>query len=128
MAFFDSNIDVEVKEEMVNRLMLDKEVDEDDELECEASNGHRVLVKPEIIESTYLTKKFGDFVPHTLNFFERFSMPTKFLYEPMKNWPFSESFKKGIEIVKQLKVTNNTAERSVQLMASFIGAIKKKSR
>lgn len=90
------------------RLMLDSEIEDEDDLEHELRNGHRVMAKPALIASTYLTKKFSDFItPNTLNFFERFRIPTDFLREPVKIWEFSNSFKKGLDIARSLKGLSN---------------------
>lgn len=78
------------------------------------------------ITKSYLTKKFCDFVtPSTINFFERFHIPKDVLYQPTDRWTSLEPCKKGLRVVNQLKVANDTAERSVQLMVRFIGALTK---
>lgn len=125
LAFFDDSITSEMKIAMVDGLQLDCD-EYDDEDEIVAQNSHRVIAKTDEIMRSYLTKKFSDFVTkNTLNFFERFSIPVDFLRQPPQTWSASDSYKKGLVIINQIKVTNDTAERSVQSMAGFIGIITK---
>lgn len=125
LAFFDDSIPTIIKDEMRERLRLGDEDWEEDE--TVAQNGHRVVDHPEVITKTYLTKKFSHFVnPNTMNFFTRFDIPTEFLFEPSsENWSSHPSYKVGYKIVEELKVTNDTAERSVQRMAEYVGIITK---
>lgn len=119
LAFFDESIPIEIRNEMVARL---DDENEDDIIQ----NGHRVVAKPDTIQRSYLTQKFSDFFnASTLQFFERFHISTDFLKEPVETWNTSESYRSGFEIVKQIKVTNDTAERTVQLMTNFVGILTK---
>ncbi len=125
LAFFDASIPLEIKQEMVARLHLeDDENDEEDVVVHQ--NAHKVLAKVDEITRSYLTKKFSDFVTrNSMNFFERFKIPTDFLFQPVEQWVSLQSYKEGVGIVNQLKVTNDTAERTVQLMSGFVKLLSK---
>lgn len=137
LSFFDNSIDSKIKETMVQRLNLDLDDDEweidgdydDVDVVDVVQNGHRVIAKPEEIIRSYLTKKFSDFVTrNTINFFDRFKIPTGFLQEPTAQWSTNDSYKQGLVIVNQIRVVNDTAERLVKLMSDFIGYLTKDDR
>ncbi len=63
-------------------------------------------------EMSLRKKKISDFVTrNSMNFFERFQIPTDFLLQPVETWVSLHSYKEGLEIVNQIKVINDTAER-----------------
>lgn len=130
LAFFDSSIPIEIKQEMVDRLRLDgDDDDDDDDDDIVHQNGHKVLASLPEIKKTFLKKKFSDFVTrNTINFFAKFKIPTEFLHEPIDWWESSDSYQKATALISQIKVTNDTAERKVQLMSKFIGILTKNDK
>lgn len=52
-------------------------------------------------------------------FFERFSIPMDFIEKDPTTWANEDSFKTGMEIVKKLKIVNDTAERGIKLMHDY---------
>lgn len=120
LSFFDNSIPSEIMQSMVERLQLERNDDDDsesegdDEEEVVPQNPHRVTAKVEEIQRS------------TLNFFQRFQFPTDFLRHPINKWEKLQSYQTDSKIVSEIKVTNDTAERSVQLMSKFIGIITKK--
>ena len=63
--------------------------------------------------------------PASLRFFSILGIGTDFLSEPPELWPSLESWKRGNEIVSNLRVTNESAERGVKLAADYLGLSKK---
>ena len=53
------------------------------------------------------------------NFFTRFNISTNFLQLDPEAWENDEDYKAGLEIVQNLKIVNNTAERGVKLMSDY---------
>lgn len=69
---------------------------------------------------TILDKEMDHFIsPQSLNFFTRFEISTNFLKLDPSLWPEDEHFNKGLNVVKRLKVVNDTAERAVHLMEEY---------
>lgn len=129
LAFFDSTIPSEIKQAMVERLHLGDDGEDDEEDEFVHQDAHKVLATVEEIKRSYLTKNFSDFVTkNSLNFFFRFRIPTDFLWKPVKKWESLDSYQEGLIIIKQLKVTNDTAERTVYLMSQFVGILTKNDK
>ena len=62
----------------------------------------------------FLTKGIENFISQkTRGFFDRFSIPMDFLQEDPLEWEDGNSFQIRLEIIKKLKVVNDTAERVV---------------
>lgn len=51
--------------------------------------------------------------------FQRFNIPTDFLYEDPSFWEENKNFQKGRKIFLSLKVVNDVAERGVKLIEEF---------
>lgn len=81
---------------------------------------HKVKVDVEEIMETYATKDVSDFVlKTTYQFFRRFGISTDFLHKDPATWSNDESYQNGLEIVRSLKVVNDTAERGIQLISYY---------
>lgn len=108
LAFFDSNVSIEVKKKMVQRLQsLDPTV--------KLVNG-RKFVKPE----TLLKYDLSDFVSSkTFNFFTSFNISREFLQSHPSTWESNDRFKEGHSICSNLFVTNDTAERGVKFVKDY---------
>jgi hypothetical protein len=65
---------------------------------------------------------------HSLRFFQRFNLKTDFLDQNPVNWPTHRSYLDGLAVVRQLKVVNDCAERSVKLIKDFRGKFTKDER
>lgn len=68
----------------------------------------------------YKKKELSEFVTRkTMQFFKRFQIPTNFLKKDPPVWFVDKDFQKGKEIVAEIKVINDTAERGLQIMDQF---------
>lgn len=86
----------------------------------------RVKVTPTEIIKTFKDKHISDFVTEkTFQFFHRFQISTEFLSHDPQTWPSNESWISGCDIVKKLRVTNDTAERGVKLIIDFLNLLSK---
>lgn len=57
--------------------------------------------------------------PQSFNFFERFDISKEFVALDPTLWSSNEDFLKGLRIVENLKVVNDTAERAVRLIEEY---------
>ncbi|CAI6357054.1 unnamed protein product [Macrosiphum euphorbiae] len=60
---------------------------------------------------------------NSLKLFTRYGIDTSILQYDPKSWDNHISFVNGKELIKSLKIVNNTAERGVKLMADFNEAL-----
>lgn len=105
LAFFDETIDIREKKEMIKQLS-----------EEEKNENKKISISLEELKS----KKLSDFVNRkTLQFFDRLSIPVDFLSAEPSEWKNHPSFTIGSNIVKNLFVVNDTAERFVKLMEDY---------
>lgn len=119
LAFFDDDVPVELKRKMVTKLNIEGEeiqpVDEEDD----EDPSKRFVVNPKDVEEI-VSKDLSFFVTHnTLIFFGRFDIDTNFLHHDPSVWHQREDFKHGKELLRHLKVVNDTAERGVKLMEEY---------
>ncbi|KAJ8684983.1 hypothetical protein QAD02_020776 [Eretmocerus hayati] len=56
----------------------------------------------------------------SLRFFERFQIKTDFLQLGVESWDTNPDFLDGLEVVRKLRVVNDTAERAVKLTEEYI--------
>lgn len=108
LAFFDDDISVEVKKCMVKAL------EQEDSLE----KGDKRVKLNSINEIE--NKDICDFISKsTLNFFKRLRLSTDFLSKNPQNWKDIDEYKTNLNIVKNLKVVNDTAERGIKLIDEY---------
>ena len=68
----------------------------------------------------FLTKGIENFISQkTRRFFDRFSVPMNFLQKDPPEWEDDNSFQIGLEMIKKLKVVNDTAERGAKRMQDY---------
>lgn len=112
----DSGTDTESDEERVSR--------NSDEIYvlCE----RRIVVGSSEIIKTFLKKDLSDFVTKkTIQFFRRFQISPKFLKTDPLLWTEDQDYINGTNIVKNLKITNDTAERGVKILSDFLSLLSK---
>jgi hypothetical protein len=63
--------------------------------------------------------------PATKEIFHRFNLNTRFFQSHPSSWSGNDDFQKGLEIVKKLKVVNDSAERGVKLMEHYQNCVTK---
>lgn len=108
LAFFDEQISNKSRKFMVAALQKPNKTDI-----------KKFNIPPPNI-SQFMCKNIEDFVTEkTLNFFKRFSISTDFLKKDPEEWHTDSGYNAGLDIVSNLKVVNDTAERAVKLMEEF---------
>lgn len=113
MALFDSDVSIDMKEKIAEKI---KNIDSCGE---DVESVKRVLVKPSEIHQ-FIEKEHYDFVTvNTINFFSRFGISLQFLNEDPLYWNDTEAYKNGMDIVSKIKVVNDTAERAVKLIEEY---------
>lgn len=117
LAFFDKNISTDTKKLMVQALKLNESSDE---------SIKKVAILPKDV-SQYMGQEIDQFIyKDSRKFFERFSISTDFLDKDPLEWEDDDGYKKGLEIVKGLKVVNDSAERGVKLMQDYNDILSRK--
>lgn len=108
LSFFDENILIDVKKEMVRALNRPASHEE---------SIKRVIVgELDEIEN----KEIYDFICVTSkNFFQKMNFPTEFLGSDPATWNKNESYSKCCKIINNLKVVNDTAERGIKLINEY---------
>jgi len=127
-SIFDDRIDYETKKLMVKKMftMTDQDGDFEENDDCSTK---KLLFKRDEIEVflendnyTILLKLFGE---KSIKLLERFKISKEFLkFDPSK-WGSMDSYLKGAFIIRNLKVVNDSAERSIKLMEEFNNKITK---
>lgn len=110
LAFFDDDIPNDLKKKMTTSLTENKHTD---------TKFKKLSLKPEEIKN-FISKDFSCLVStNTKRFFERFNIETIFLTDNTETWSTYDSYIKGSEILKNIRVVNDTAERGVKLIEDF---------
>lgn len=110
MSFFNNNLSVDTRRKMLRALKNNKTFEEPIK---------RLTILPEDV-GRYIDQGIETFISKgSQKFFERFSLPTDFLKKDPTLWQQDDSFSKGMEFVKGLKVVNDVAERGVKLMQDY---------
>lgn len=93
--------------------------------ENEPEENKRIILQPnEIYEYSY--KNIDDFIsPQSSNFFNWFNISLDFLNLDPKLWNQNEHYKKGKELVNNLREVNDVAERGVKLIEDYNNIISK---
>lgn len=119
LAFFDPHVDSEIKEKMI--LALQIESDEDNYIgdDVDIFPSKKVCASVDELQ-LFTSKDLSSFVTtKTKFFFSRLEISMDFLRFHPSNWPKSEAFCKGEQIVKCITVVNDAAERKVKLITDF---------
>lgn len=110
-AFFDTNVPIESKQRMVDRL---RNNDDDETMKSKNLNLRMCdterFIKSDI--SSFVTR-------HTADFFNRFGLSMKFMDLHPSEWTASTEFNDAVEKLKNIKVVNDCAERGVKLISDF---------
>lgn len=108
LALFDPEVDVLVKQKMVDRL--------------NANEPRVVLINKRQFKNleTFRQRNLNDFVSkETNNFFSRFGLPSTFLQVDPSTWEENSDFQKARAICQDLFVVNDVAERGVKFMKDY---------
>lgn len=108
LTFFDSNVSVEVKRKMVNRLK-----EQDPKIILLQNRKH---LNPKEL----LKYDLSDFVSHKTNFFfSSFGLSTDFFKLDPSEWNDNEEYQTAYDFCKKLFVVNDAAERGVKFMKDY---------
>lgn len=111
LSFFDEKVPLDVKRNMICEL---HPYDEIDEVHSKKFQLHFNSI------DAFCDTQIDDFVtPQTRNFFIRFGIQDEFLKLDPSVWSQDERYQMGLNIVKQMKVVNDTAERAVHLFSEY---------
>jgi hypothetical protein len=137
-SFFDEELSMAVKEEMRQAYFnhtpeMEGNESDDDEFGVDAGDEEeeeemmQTCKKFEINRKSQneqleeiLQKSLAQFIgPDTKNFFKRFKIKPDFLKRTPDKWVDDLNYQFGKEIISKLKVTNDVAERGVQLIKDY---------
>lgn len=118
LAFFDTNVSNEQKQNMAMEVIAFGFDDGDDEDDLVEPCKRMQLNKKDV--PAFLRKQLSDFItPNTYKFFHRFGISKEFLFEDPSDWSENEDFQNGLAIIRSIRVANDTAERGIKLMKDF---------
>lgn len=113
LTLFDDDVSYAMKQNIVEKI---KNIDNCDK---ETENLKRVHVRSSEINE-FIRKELHDFVTaNTIDFFGRFGISPQFLQVDPLYWRDTETYQKAKDIVINIKVVNDTAERGVKLMEEY---------
>lgn len=115
LSFFDQNISFSVRKKMVDAL----KVNNDEQFDIPK----RFIFNMD--DFKWFTNKNIDYFinSNSLQFFERFNIETGFLQLDSTEWFKDPEYLRGLEIVKNLRVVNDTAERAVKLAEEYVNIL-----
>lgn len=119
LALFDNRINEDTKMKMAQKMIA---IDDEEDYEREITEKKIILNKEELIcllendDNNILLKLVNHKSKH---FLERFDISIAFLKPHSNIWSNSSEFIEGEKIVSDLKVVNDSAERSIKLMEEF---------
>lgn len=115
LSFFDEDSSVEIKRKMVTALSTNIDL---------SSNTRKFHINFlndfEIIKEKEMDYFITD---SSLQFFDRFDIDKSFLQTDVESWSKNENFLRGLNIVKDLQVVNDTAERTVHLVEEYLNTL-----
>lgn len=114
LSIFDERIHDEERKNIAQRLLLNDEIPEEDE------SKNKLLLRFDDLEY-FLSKDLpAQLITNKSNkILCRFGISQDFLHLDPVHWKHQETYIKGREIMKSLRVVNDTAERGVKLMEEF---------
>ena len=111
LAFFDNRLPKGIKDKMVKAI---KTIDQIEEV-----NNKRVQVRPNEVKGL-VNNDISQFVnSNTQNFFTRFNICTDFLTVSSDQWETRDDYKNGLQIINNLSVINDVAERGIKLIEEY---------
>lgn len=114
LAFFDPKLSLDTREKMLQALNQGER-----STDASVKSVKRAIINSESITEGLLEKNLENFVTaETSAFFERFNC-SEILHQNPSTWSENDTFKNASEIVRKLKVVNDTAERGVRLMEEY---------
>lgn len=109
LAFFDTSLSVETRRRMVDKLTE----------EPGADYGKRFIIDFNGVED-FIERDIDYFInSQSMEFFTRFGLYISFLNTAPEHWERKPSYVQSRNIVKNLKVVNDTAERNLKLIQDY---------
>ncbi|KAJ8677642.1 hypothetical protein QAD02_013429 [Eretmocerus hayati] len=117
LSFLDSNVPIQTKIKMVEALQIDVGVECESPKKLIVSNGSDLDV---------LSGRDMDSVinSYSLRSFACFEIKTDFLMLSVESWDSDPDFLDELEVVRRLRVVNDTAERDVELTEKYTNRTK----
>lgn len=123
MALFDTDVSTESKLDIIKNFKkkstsnVETEIN-DDNIDHEIENSSKRYELQNIDD--LMDKEIDFFVsPQSMNFFDRFQLKTGFLAIHPSEWVGNQSYKDALNVVMNLRVVNDCAERAVKLMEDY---------
>ncbi|XP_050540810.1 uncharacterized protein LOC126905291 [Daktulosphaira vitifoliae] len=114
-SLFDNRIDYNTKRKRAEKMPSYN--DDDDE---ETNLNKKLTLTPDDVPNFLQKDLPTDLITSkSIEMFKRFKIQTNFLSIDPAYWNYQEDFKTGREIIKSLKIVNDTAERGVKLMEEY---------
>jgi len=121
-SLFDPLVSFEMKQKIATALIKEKESNEEEEdvdVEKENETEKRLIIKPKDAEE-FCCRELHTFVNKSSEkLFKRLNVSVDFLKKTPSEWPDNEDYQKASNIVKHLKVVNDTAERGIKLITEY---------
>lgn len=125
-VLFDERIDNDIKGKLVRKMLVDANHDNEDEdhdcpkkLSLSSENLSNFISRD---DSIILEDLFSQ---NTKKFFKRFDISMDFFTSNPESWNDLEGYQKGKNIVKNLNVVNDSAERAIKLVQDYHDKITK---
>ncbi|KYM93405.1 hypothetical protein ALC62_15995 [Cyphomyrmex costatus] len=119
MSFFDDEISIDIKRAMQKSLFINK-IHED------INSPKRFYINDTTNMQDLQQREMDFFINNqSLLFFERFGINKQFLQLNCEMWTKDDDYLQGLQIVKELRVVNDTAERTVHLTEQYINVLTK---
>ena len=116
LSFFDKNISLDIKRQMVKAL--------DNIVDVEFDPPNRFYVNSMSQIEALLDKEMNYFInSNSLKLFDRFNLSREFLSCDPATWPINEKYLESRNLFKTLKVVNDSAERAVKLTQDYINIL-----
>lgn len=129
LSLFDESVPYETKKIISYKIGALKNAnvqDDDGDSNDLVENVKRIQLKPDAVK-IFVQKDLHDFVTaNTHKFFDRFEISTNFLNEDPLKWNKNEAYNKGKNLINNLNVVNDTAERGVKLIEEYNKVLTKK--
>ena len=125
LCLFDSHASTNLKTSVAYAILASEKVDT---LQQREGSGYGKPVFPKVPNADK-DKKLSDFVGSDSRlFFKILGIDSEFLSQPVAEWNKNSNFILGENIVKNLHVVNDAAERGVKLCNDFLGAAKSEAK
>ena len=120
------DITPERKQKLADKILQQRKQEDNIEMEEFVGRMGSGCGKPDLSAINTDAKHLHELVtPASWRFFEMFGISNDLLHLPIKDWQQHGDYKEAAAFFKHMKVTNESAERSVKLCADFLGLAKK---